>query len=106
MTNPAPKTGLTPHLTIRDDRAVEAIDFYVNAFDATELQRVPADDGKRLMHAHLGVNGASLMLHDDFPEYRGGGASPPRPRRAGCCPSRSTMPTNGSSARPEPAPRW
>ena len=30
-----------------------------------------ADDGKRLMHAHVHVNGASLMLHDEFPEYVG-----------------------------------
>ena len=35
-----------------------------------------ADDGKRIMHAHLEVNGSSLMLNDDFPEYRGPGATP------------------------------
>lgn len=69
-----PATGLTPHITIRDNRAVEAIDFYTKAFGAVEHHRAPADDGKRLMHAHLGLNGASLMLHDDFPEYRGGQA--------------------------------
>jgi PhnB protein len=28
------------------------------------------DDG-RLMHAHIHINGASLMLHDEFPEYVG-----------------------------------
>ena len=67
-----PTTGLTPHLTIRDGRAAEAIDFYARAFGATEALRMPADDGKRLMHAHLTINGASLMLNDDFPEYRGG----------------------------------
>jgi PhnB protein len=69
-----PTTGLTPHLTIRDGRAAEAIDFYTRAFGATERIRMPADDGKRLMHAHLTINGASLMLNDDFPEYRGGEA--------------------------------
>ena len=72
----APATGLTPHITIRDARAAEAIDFYARAFGATEKLRVPADDKKRLMHAHLTINGASLMLHDDFPEYRGGAAEP------------------------------
>lgn len=72
----APATGLTPHITIRDNRAAEAIDFYARAFGATEKLRVPADDKKRLMHAHLTINGASLMLHDDFPEYRGGAAEP------------------------------
>jgi len=69
-----PTTGLTPHLTISDGRAAEAIDFYTRAFGATERLRMPADDGKRLMHAHLTINGASLMLNDDFPEYRGGQA--------------------------------
>ncbi len=33
--------------------------------------RHAADDG-RLMHAHLKVNGASLMLHDHFAEHHGG----------------------------------
>lgn len=72
-----PTTGLTPHLAIRDRRAAEAIAFYVAAFGATELSRMPADDGERLMHAHLLVNGASLMLADEFPEYCGGAASTP-----------------------------
>lgn len=69
-----PTTGLTPHLTISSGRAAEAIDFYARAFGATEQMRMPADDGKRLMHAHLTINGSSLMLNDDFPEYRGGKA--------------------------------
>src|SRR3546814_14738776 len=75
--NQAPTGGLTPHITIRDKRAAEAIDFYARAFGATEVVRVPADDGVRLMHAHMHVNGASLMLHDDFPEYRGNPAPAP-----------------------------
>ena len=64
-----PTTGLTPHLTIRDGRAKEAIDFYTKAFAATERIRMPAQEGERLMHAHLIINGASLMLNDDFPEH-------------------------------------
>lgn len=64
-----PATGLTPHLQIGDSRAAEAIDFYVAAFGATEMVRQAAEDDVRLMHAHLHVNGASLMLHDEFPEY-------------------------------------
>lgn len=67
-----PLDGLTPHLTIGEGRAVEAIDFYKAAFDADEQMRMLSDDGKRLMHAHLVVNGSSLMLNDDFPEYSGG----------------------------------
>jgi PhnB protein len=65
-----PTGGLTPHLQIGDKRAAEAIDWYVKAFGATEMQRMPASaTDARLMHAHLHVNGASLMLHDEFPEY-------------------------------------
>ncbi len=68
-----PITGLTPHITIRDGRAAEAIDFYIAAFGATEQRRMAGPDGKRLMHAHLTINGSSLMLNDDFPEYHGPG---------------------------------
>ena len=65
----APTSGLTPHIQIGDNRAAEAIDFYINAFGATEIRRMVAGDGKRLMHAHVHINGASLMLHDEFPEF-------------------------------------
>lgn len=79
MANPeqGPTSGLTPHIAIADKRASEAIDFYVRAFGAVEQMRMPADDGVRLMHAHLHVNGASLMMHDDFPEYTGGAMPAP-----------------------------
>ena len=72
-----PMDGVTPHLTIGENRAAEAIDFYKTAFDAEELTRHLADDGKRLMHAHLKLNGGSVMLNDDFPEYGGGPAGVP-----------------------------
>ncbi len=68
-----PSGGLTPHITIADNRAAEAIDFYTAALGAQEQRRMLADDGKRLMHAHLIINGSSLMLNDEFPEYRGPG---------------------------------
>jgi len=71
-----PTGGVTAHLTIRDNRAADAIDFYSRAFGAEELGRHMADDGKRVMHAHLSLNGGSLMLNDDFPEF-GSAASPP-----------------------------
>jgi PhnB protein len=69
--NEGPTGGLTPHIQIGDNRCAEAIDFYVKAFGATEIRRMPAEGGVRLMHAHVHINGASLMLHDEFPEYAG-----------------------------------
>lgn len=77
MENQGPTTGLTPHLAIPDKRGAEAIDFYARAFGAIEQARMLADDGVRLMHAHLLVNDASLMMHDDFPEYTGGPMAAP-----------------------------
>lgn len=71
-----PSGGITPYLTINDGRASEAAAFYVKAFGAVEQFRQPADDGKRLLHCHLVVNGGSVMLSDDFSEMQGGVAAP------------------------------
>jgi PhnB protein len=68
--------GITPHLTIQGGKAADAIDFYGKAFGATELGRHMGEDGKRIMHAHLMLNGAHMMLNDEFPEF-GGPAKPP-----------------------------
>ncbi len=69
--NQGPTSGLTPHLTIPSRGASAAVDFYIIAFGAEVLDRKLADDGERLMHAHLKINGASVMLNDEFPEYKG-----------------------------------
>lgn len=66
--------GIVPCLTV--DGAKAAIDFYKEAFGAEEISRQPAPDGKRLMHAHLRINGSDLMMWDYFPE-RGMRASAP-----------------------------
>jgi PhnB protein len=79
--------GVTPHLTIPDKRATEAIAFYKTAFGATQVMppvlagghhgpmNLPADDN-RIMHAHLKLNGGPLMLQDDFPEFGGAEGRP------------------------------
>jgi PhnB protein len=72
-----PSGGVTAHLTIRDGNAADAIDFYRRAFGAEEIGRHMADDGKRIMHAHLNINGGSLMLNDEFPEFMSAPATPP-----------------------------
>jgi PhnB protein len=66
-----PTIGVTPHLSIPSRGGQAAIEFYQRAFGAEELRRVPAEDGERLMHAHLRINGGSVMLADEFPEYNG-----------------------------------
>ena len=70
-----PAGGVTPHLTIKDRRGHEAIAFYKAAFGAEEAMPPHlADDGERIMHAHLRINGGSVMLNDEFPEYGACGA--------------------------------
>ena len=68
--------GLTPYLTIRGGRGVEAIGFYEAAFGAKELFRNMAEDGRRVLHGRLEINGAQVFFSDDFPEMRGGAEAP------------------------------
>jgi len=58
--------GLTPYLSI--DGATKAAAFYERAFGARQVYVVPPDDKGRTMHAHLYINGSSLMLADFYPE--------------------------------------
>lgn len=71
-----PPPGLVPHLVVQG--AGEAIDFYKKAFDATEIMRMPAEDGKRLMHAEIRIGPSTLYLCDDFPEFCGGKSRAPK----------------------------
>jgi PhnB protein len=59
--------GLAPYLSVRD--ASGAIAFYERAFGAEVLDVRRAEDGKRVMHGRLRINGGTLMLSDFFPEY-------------------------------------
>jgi PhnB protein len=67
--------SVSPVLTVGD--GASAIDFYVKAFDAEELGRVPGPDGKKLYHAALRINGSLVMLNDDFPEMSDGKSMTP-----------------------------
>ena len=66
-----PATGIAPHLTIPSRGGQAAIEFYTRAFGAVEVRRMLAEDGERLMHAYLRINGGDVMLHDEFPEMNG-----------------------------------
>ena len=72
-TRPAPAPGETPmplgvvpYLSF--EGASEAAAFYQLAFGAREVARMLGQDGKRLMHCHLEINGGALMLADNFSE--------------------------------------
>ena len=63
---PPTVTGVTPYINVQG--ASEASAFYQKAFGAKELMRMPAEDGKRLMHCHLEINGGPLLISDCWPE--------------------------------------
>jgi PhnB protein len=76
MDKPQPETPpLTPYLVVDD--ANQAIAFYQNAFGAELHAKHATPDGKKLIHAALTINGALLMLCDDFAEMRGGKSHTP-----------------------------
>ena len=70
-TQQGPTGGVAPHLTIPSRGGQAAVEFYQRAFGAEVLRMTLADDGERVMHAHLRINGGSVMMHDEFPEMNG-----------------------------------
>ena len=67
---------LTPYLVVSD--AAAAVDFYKTAFGATqdgEAHTMPGTN--KIMHARVIVNGALIMLSDDFSDRMGGGCMTP-----------------------------
>ena len=63
---PASVLSISPHLVVAG--AAEAIDFYVKAFGAVELLRVPGTGGK-LIHAAVEIGQQFVMLTDEMPEW-------------------------------------
>ncbi len=58
--------SLTPHLVCAD--AVQAIEFYKQAFGATEAMKLLAPNGQ-LVHAGLRIGDSMLMLAEECPEW-------------------------------------
>lgn len=58
-------SSVTPYLCVKG--APEAIEFYKQAFGATELMRLAAPDGK-IGHAEIKIGNSRIMLADEFPE--------------------------------------
>ena len=56
--------GVIPYINLRG-KSGEAADFYVRAFSATDLGRMPSPDTPgRNMHLQLEINGGALMMTD------------------------------------------
>jgi uncharacterized glyoxalase superfamily protein PhnB len=58
---------LFAYLRLKD--AAKAIEFYQQAFGASEKFRLCEPGSGRIGHAELDFDGATLMLSDEFPEY-------------------------------------
>ena len=63
------KIAVSPYLTVKGAKA--AIKFYGKIFDAKCSSVMEADDGERIMHATLMIQGNPVMLSDEFPEFDG-----------------------------------
>ena len=59
-------TQVIPYLHVKG--AASAIEFYRQAFGATEVLRLSEPDG-RIGHAEIEIGGARIMLADEFPEH-------------------------------------
>jgi PhnB protein len=57
--------SVQPYLHVRG--AAKAIEFYQQAFGASEIMRMPQPDG-RLGHAEIRIGDSVVMLADEFPE--------------------------------------
>jgi PhnB protein len=62
---PAAYAGVTPYLIVRD--ASRMLEFYKQAFGATEVLRLPAPGG-RIGHAEIKIGKGMVMLADESPE--------------------------------------
>jgi uncharacterized glyoxalase superfamily protein PhnB len=72
---PAGHEGLIPHLVC--DPCADAIEFYKQAFGATDVRSMPGPGGK-IMHASIRIDGRYVFLCDDFPEFDQGKSSSPK----------------------------
>jgi uncharacterized glyoxalase superfamily protein PhnB len=59
--------SITPALVVRD--ATRAIEFYKNAFGATNRGGVMKGPDGKVMHAELTIGDSIIMLSDEFPQY-------------------------------------
>jgi PhnB protein len=61
------KGGVVAYLSV--DGVLKALEFYKRAFGAELAAMQPPDEKGRTMHAHVYINGSSVMLSDFYPEH-------------------------------------
>jgi len=64
--SPTGESQITPYIGFKE--AAGAIDFYARAFAAKESFRLTEPSG-RIGHAELTIEGARLMLSDEYPDF-------------------------------------
>jgi PhnB protein len=74
-------TAVIPHIVVDDANA--ALEFYKKALGADEVMRIPAEDGKRLLHSEMKVGEARIFVRDAFPEQCPGGGKDGSPKTFG-----------------------
>jgi PhnB protein len=69
QTKPVPEGfhTATPYLIVRD--AERAIEFYKQAFGATELMRAVDPESKKIRHAEIKIGTSPIMLADESPQF-------------------------------------
>lgn len=77
-------TDVIPHIVVDD--AAAALEFYKKALGAEEVMRLPAEDGKRLMHSEIKVGDARIFVRDAFPEHCPSGGKDGTPKTLGGTP--------------------
>ena len=58
--------SITPYLIVKG--AAEAIEFYMKAFNATEIMRLPGPGGK-VMHAEMQIGDSCVMLGEPMEDF-------------------------------------
>ena len=67
MTKPIPDGYRSVTVILTVDDGAKAIDFYKQAFGATEISRLPMGD--KIGHAEIKIGDTQIMLNDEFPEH-------------------------------------
>jgi PhnB protein len=83
-----------PHLIVNDGLA--ALKFYKEVFGAEEGDNMMAQDGKRLMHGEVILDGHALFISDEFTESEGGTCKMPQTLGGTCV--RITLMTDDADA--------